>query len=204
MAAFRERATIVQSALLAGLATVSLLTLSLVPANTAMGQDAAPTCNVEPRTFANISTLLDQTPAATPAATTGGDTLEAGVPASASERAAIRALVQEWLACQNDGEIFRSWALFSDAYLYRLISRQGPFSESLYDRWATPEPTEEATAELLNISGERRLADGRLGATVRIRYASIPMPKQFFFYVTGQGDQLLIDSILGEISFSVP
>jgi hypothetical protein len=116
----------------------------------------------------------------------------------------MRALIEQWLACQNEGKLFSAWSLFSDAYLYRLISRQPTITETLYDDWATPQPTESATAALLEISGERQLSDGRLGATVRISYASIPMPKQFFFYFVEQDETLLIDSILGEISFSVP
>lgn len=113
-------------------------------------------------------------------------------------------LVGQWLACQNEGKLFSSWALFSDAYLYRLISRQPPLSAGLYDDWASPQAVESTTATLLGTSGERRLDDGRLGATVRISYASVPMPKQFFFYFVEQHGTLLIDSILGEISFSVP
>lgn len=161
-------------------------------------------CTTAPRSFANLTGVLEQPPTATPAATTGGETIAAGTPATAKERAEIRAVVTEWLACQNDGELFRSWALFSDAYLQRLLSRQGAFPETLYNQWATPQPTTEPTASLLEITGERRLPDGRLGATVRMSYASIPMPKQFFFYFTEQGESLVIDSILGEISFSVP
>jgi hypothetical protein len=50
------------------------------------------------------------------------------------------------------------------------------------------------------------LPDGRSGATVTISYPSVPMPKTFFFTFTRAGDSgnLLIDGILGEISFSVP
>jgi hypothetical protein len=116
----------------------------------------------------------------------------------------MRILINEWLACQNEGKLFSAWALFSDAYLYRLISRQPPLNAALYDDWATPQATASATATLLETTGERRLADGRLGATVRISYASVPMPKQFFFYFVEQDGTLVIDSILGEISFSVP
>jgi hypothetical protein len=32
----------------------------------------------------------------------------------------------------------------------------------------------------------------------------VPMPKRFFFFFTQVGGRLLIDGILGEISFSVP
>jgi hypothetical protein len=159
---------------------------------------------VAPRSYENISSLLDAAPPATPPATTGGNTLESGIPATDREEQAMRNLVEIWLACQNEGKLFSSWALFSDGYLYRLISRQPPLSSALYEDWATPAPAESATATLLAINDARHLEDGRLGATVRIRYASVPMPKQFFFYFVEQDGTLLIDSILGEISFSVP
>lgn len=161
-------------------------------------------CEAAPRSYENITALLTASPPATPPATTSGDTLESGIPASNAEAQAVRNLVEEWLACQNQGKLFSSWALFSDGYLYRLISRQPPLSSADYESWATPAPPEAATATLLDISEARRLDDGRLGATVRISYASVPMPKQFFFYFVEQDRALLIDSILGEISFSVP
>lgn len=161
-------------------------------------------CDATPRSYENITGLLGTPPAATPPATTGGETLENGAPATEAEREAMRNLVEEWLSCQNEGKLFSAWALFSDAYLYRLISRQPPLTAALYDDWATPQPTATTTATLLEVSSERRLDDGRLGATVRISYASVPMPKQFFFYFVEQNGTLLIDSILGEISFSVP
>jgi hypothetical protein len=161
-------------------------------------------CNVVPRSYEKLTALVETPPSATPPATTGGDTLEAGTPASAAEREKIHGVIEKWLACQNEGKLFSAWSLFSDAYLYRLIARQPPITEALYDDWATPQPEASPTANLIEISGERRLSDGRLGATVHISYASIPMPKQFFFYFVEQDDTLLIDSILGEISFSVP
>jgi hypothetical protein len=161
-------------------------------------------CDIAPRSYKTITSLLDTPPSATPPATTGGETLERGVPATDSDAQAMQNLVAEWLACQNEGKLFSSWALFSDGYLYRLISRQPPLSSEMYDDWATPAPAEAATATLLTVTDERRLDDGRLGATVRITYASVPMPKQFFFYFVEQDGTLLIDSILGEISFSVP
>jgi hypothetical protein len=190
----------------ASLGTLLLVALAFPLAGNTQAQEVAANdlqCDVAPRSYENISSLLDAPPA-TPPATTGGQTLESGVPATDSDVRAMRNLVAEWLACQNEGKLFSSWALFSDGYLYRLISRQPPLSSAQYDDWATPAPAETATATLLTITDERLLDDGRLGATVRISYASVPMPKQFFFYFVEQDGSLLIDSILGEISFSVP
>ena len=57
---------------------------------------------------------------------------------------------------------------------------------------------------LVAIQSERSLPDGRHGAIVTVTYPSVPMPKTFFFYFTETDGHLLIDGILGEISFSVP
>src|SRR5687767_645390 len=97
-----------------------------------------PQCDVAPRSYESLTALLETPPSATPPATTSGETLEEGTPASATERQHIRAVIEQWLACQNEGKLFSAWALFSDAYLYRLISRQPPITEPFYEDWATP------------------------------------------------------------------
>ena len=148
--------------------------------------------------------MLASTGVATPAATTDGQTLPKGVPADAAKAATMKRIVHLWLACQNAGEPLRAWSLFSDGYLYRLISRQGGWSGEAYRALATPAPVADEAAVMLAIEAERLLPDGRYGATVTIEYPSVPMPKTFFFFFTEIGGRLLIDGILGEISFSVP
>ena len=168
--------------------------------------EAAPAeeCIVAPRTGQEIAALLADTNTATPAATTAGQTLPAGEPVGAETAAAMEQVVQIWLACQNAGEPLRAWSLFSDGYLYRLLSRQGGLSGDAYRELATPAPVADKAAVVLAIEGERRLPDGRFGATVTMSYPSVPMPKRFFFFFTQVDGRLLIDGILGEISFSVP
>jgi hypothetical protein len=161
-------------------------------------------CVVAPRTRQEIAVLLADPNTATPAATTGGQTLPAGEPVAAETAAAMEQVVQMWLACQNAGEPLRAWSLFSDGYLFRLLSRQGGVSGDAYRELATPAPVAAEAALVLAIEGERLLPDGRFGATVTVHYPSVPMPKQFFFYFTQVDGLLLIDGILGEISFSVP
>ncbi len=116
----------------------------------------------------------------------------------------MKNIVLEWLACQNAGEQLRAWSLFSDGYLHRLLSRQGILSEESYVMLATPTPSEGPPATLQELRGARRLPDGRMGAMVVVAYPSVPMPKTFFVYFIEEGNQLVIDGILGEISFSVP
>jgi hypothetical protein len=151
-----------------------------------------------------ISALLAASAVATPAATTGGETLPKGVPADAEKSVAMEGVVHQWLACQNAGEPLRAWSLFSDGYLYRLLSRQGELTADASRVLATPAPVAAEVARVVDIVGERLLPDGRYGATVVIEYPSVPMPKTFFFFFTQVDDRLLIDGILGEISFSVP
>jgi hypothetical protein len=149
-------------------------------------------------------TLLAQTGIATPAATTGGQTLPEGTPATADDAAAMEALLRQWLACQNAGEPLRAWSLFSDGYLYRLLTRQGGLTDEAYTSLATPSPSPSDPATIVEIEGQRVLPDGRRGATATIAYPSVPMPKRFFVFFTRTDGHLLIDGILGEISFSVP
>ena len=161
-------------------------------------------CHVAPRTRQEITALLGDPNTATPAATTAGQTLPAGEPVAAETAMAMEQVVQMWLTCQNAGEPLRAWALFSDGYLFRLLSRQGGLSCEAYRELATPAPIAAEAAVMLAIEGQRLLPDGRFGATVTVGYPSVPMPKRFFFYFTQVGGPLLIDGILGEISFSVP
>jgi hypothetical protein len=118
--------------------------------------------------------------------------------------AAMEHMVHLWLACQNAGEPLRAWSLFSDGYLYRLLSHQGGLGAEAYQALATPVPVAEEATKVVTIEGERLLPDGRYGAMVTLRYPSVPMPKRFFYFFTLIDDCLLIDGILGEISFSVP
>ena len=161
-------------------------------------------CDAPARTYDEIAGLLAESGVATPAATTGGQTLPQGVPAGATSSAAMERVVRLWLACQNTGEPLRAWSLFSDGYLYRLLSRQEVISAGAYREMATPTMAAAEASTLVEIEGHRILPDGRYGATVVIAYPSVPTPKRFFFYFTEVDGQLLIDGILGEISFSVP
>jgi hypothetical protein len=160
-------------------------------------------CHVAPRSREDIAALLADLDIATPTATTAGQTLPEGIPVSADTADAIEQIVRTWLACQNAGEPLRAWTLFTDGYLYRLLSREA-MPDLIASPVATPGAGANGGAMLIDIRGERSLPDGRHGAIVSITYPSVPMPKTFFFYFTETDGRLLIDGILGEISFSVP
>jgi hypothetical protein len=192
---------------------VTVVAVALIWGSTAgpvLGAAAAPTpvstpeCDVPARTPDEITALLARTGVETPAATTDGQTLPQGVPADAAIAATMKRTVHLWLACQNAGEPLRAWSLFSDGYLYRLLSRQGGWSGEAYRALATPAPVAEEVATVLATEGERLLPDGRYGTMVTVEYPFVPMPKRFFFFFTEINGRLLIDGILGEISFSVP
>ena len=158
-----------------------------------------------PRALADVTRLLASERVATPAATSGGKTVPTGTPADSAEAAAIEQTVRDWLGCENAGQPLRAWALFSDGYLYRLLSRLNVTDGQALAAAAAPNAADAAGgAALVSIRGQRELPDGRLGATVTIAYPSVPMPKTFFFTFTQLDGRLLIDGILGEISFSVP
>jgi hypothetical protein len=131
-------------------------------------------------------------------------TVPTGTPADPAEAAAMERTVRRWLACENAGQPLRAWALFSDGYLYRLLSRLNVADSEALAAAAANAGNAAGSAELVRIGGQRVLPDGRLGATVTIAYPSVPMPKTFFFAFTWVDGHLLIDGILGEISFSVP
>jgi hypothetical protein len=186
----------------------------LVVANGAVAQ-ATPTPDVPPAALCTVAApsferlnevVLAPVPDASPVATRTPGVVPEGVPADAETIAEVTAVVRELVGCYNAGEPLRAYGLYSDQYLRRLFNRQGGFSRSAYDSLATPEPAADARTNtaILEIKGVRVLEDGTIGAMVTLRYASVPMPKSFFFTFVRTGEWWLIDGILGEISFSVP
>jgi len=164
-------------------------------------------CAVEAPSFEELNAAILTPPAgASPVPRRTPGTVPEGVPADSQTVAAVTHVVRELVGCFNAGELLRAYGLYTDAYLFRLFNRQGGFTREAYAGYATPEPESdpgEHTA-ILAIEDVRLLEDGTAGATVTLRYASIPMPKTFFFTFVRVGDRWLIDGILGEISFSVP
>jgi len=193
-------------------ATVVVLLIWLALGATAAAQ-ATPTPDVPPATLCTVPvpSLSDLNGvilavAASPAPTPTPGVTPKGVPADAETVDAITAVVRELVGCYNAGELLRSYALYTDAYLRRLFSRQGGFPQTTYDSFATPQPADDPVTNtaILDITDVRLLPDGSVGATVTLRYASIPMPKTFYFTFVRVEGRWLIDGILGEISFSVP
>lgn len=172
----------------------------------ASAHDATPAangCDVPPRSFAEISALL-ATPAAIASAQAGIPAI--GEPLRPAEWAAVQAAVDQFVACANAGEPLRVYALYSDAYLLSLLNRERPLlDQARYDALATPIPaTPEQAITVTRIEQGRRFADGRFAVTVTIIYPNIPVPKSFVFLFVPGPDGLLIDDIMGELTFSLP
>jgi hypothetical protein len=206
----RLRYAILGAALVAALAGGLAVPSDPVSAGPATPTPDAPPpadCTVAPLPFARLNaTIAAATPAAGGYAAPGrGEPVPDGSPAPPATEAAVRAVVREFVACQNAGELLRAYALYTDRYLARLFARQGAWDEAAYHGLATPLPNDPGErSAILGIRDARVLPDGRVGATVVIAYPSIPMPKTFFFTFADEGVRWAIDDILGEISFSVP
>lgn len=167
----------------------------------------ATVCAVEAPSLERLNEIiLAPAASASPVATRTPGVVPEGKPAGAETIAAVTSVVRELVACYNAGELLRSYGLYTDAHLRRLFARQGGFTRAQYGGLATPQPAADPAewTAIIEIADVRMLADGSVGATVTMRYASIPMPKAFFFTFVWTGDRWLIDGILGEISFSVP
>jgi hypothetical protein len=177
----------------------------LIPADALA--EATPTparCAVDPRAWEEIE-LLVATPAPPEPERTG--TLPWGEQVSGDEAAGIRRTVEQFIACSNAGEPLRVFSLYTDAYLQRLLSRERPVIDpDRYEALATPVPVEaNEGAVLVEITGARKImATGQVGALITIAYPSVPEPKTFFFTFSESDGVLLIDDILGEITFSLP
>lgn len=182
-----------------------VLAAALLPAHvSAQGTPVPPACTTPPRSWEQIEQLI-ATPA--PPEPERSGTLPWGEQVSLEDLLAIRATVDQFIACSNTGEPLRVFGLYSDAYLQRLLARDRPLIDAeRYDSMATPVPAEAANgATLVEIRGARNiLATGQLGAIVTIAYPSVPEPKTFFFTFRYIDDDLRIDDILGELTFSLP
>jgi len=129
-----------------------------------------------------------------------------GEPLRPEEWTAVTRAVTQFVDCANAGEPLRVYALYSDAYLLSLLSRERPLlDQDRYDALATPTPaTPEQHATVTNIEGGRRFADGTFGVNVTISYPNIPEPKTFFFHFIPTPNGLLINDVMGELTFSLP
>jgi hypothetical protein len=192
------------------LLTLVAIVIAILPVTPGLAYQATPTapsigCDVPPRSLEEITTLL-ATPA--PPEPERSGVLPMGEPLRPEEQIQIEQTIHLFIACSNAGEPLRVYGLYTDRYLQRLLSgERPPLDADRYDALATPMPADEGSgATLVEITGGRRIADTdrRLGALVTIAFPATPQPKTFFFTFLPEGDHLLIDDVLGELTFALP
>jgi len=132
-----------------------------------LGQDATPTgttaCTVSPRDAAATTAMWfdpSGTPLATPQTQTSELTesmLETGTPLDATTTAALDATVREWIACFDQGQYLRAFALMTDD----LLREYGPDLSN---------PSEDTAGEVIallegQLAGTPTAGEGGTGAT---------------------------------------
>lgn len=136
------------------------------PATPAVGTVIpASQCTVGPRTIESLQQLVG-TPAsggasATPSLAAVG-TL-AGTPADPDTVEAVTTTYRQLVACLNAGDYLRIYALYTDAYVTRLLQRTGL---NLNQLEATPAPNQFQTTAFVGVHDVRVLPDGRVAARV--------------------------------------
>lgn len=122
-------------------------------------------CAIGPRTIASLQQLAGTPTAAAATATpslAAVGTL-AGAPADPATIAAVTATYRELAACLNAGDYRRIFALYTDAYVTRLLRRTGL---DLAQFQATPDPNRPQTTAFVSVQDVRVLPDGRVAARV--------------------------------------
>jgi hypothetical protein len=148
--------------------------LQLIPAGIARAQDATPVplaCDLEPRPVTFIVDLLmlpepDVTPTPIEHLPDGTGVTDQAV------RADVVRVVEQLILCVNQGEFLRSFALYDDVYLRRLIDPAGVMTEEvaveLGKSFDSAEPVDPAEATVLEeVLSVRQLADGTMAVVFR-------------------------------------
>lgn len=158
-------------------------------------------CPVLPRSFGEILRLLEA-PLVTPSAQVP---MRDGVRATPEVQAEIELLLGAFLGCSGAGEPVRVWALYSDAYLARLLSRERGYDRNRYDADLVPRPLQtEDHPSLRSISTVEAFGGTRAVARIVVWYPNLGREKTLDCrFVLDAGDWL-IDEIDGEITFSLP
>ncbi len=155
-------------------------------------------CTHAPLTTESLVALLPISIGATPVS---GDQV-VGVPADKELVGQVERAIQDLFSCLNAGEPLRAYALYSEAYLQRILASESPESLAVL---ATPRPLDrDDWTIIVDIRNVRVLDDGRVLATVILDPALIPVQKIFGFFLIRDGDLWLIDDVLDELRFSLP
>lgn len=158
------------------LASAWLMFVGAVPG---VAQDATPGatpvpagCTVEPRPVTFIAELLAAPePEVLPTAVVE---VPGGEPVDDETRAEVIAVIEQLIACVNEGDLLRSFALFEDEYLRRVIDPEGLMAEDvaieLGKSFATPSAVDQSSATtLVEVVSVERLEDGAVAVVFRTR-----------------------------------
>lgn len=97
------------------------------------------------------------------------------------------------------------WALYSDAYLARLLSRERGYDRIRYEFDAEPRPMPVTDWPMvIALEGGRQDPAGRTVADATIRYPNLDRTKRLRFWFVWDDGRLRIDEVDGEITFAVP
>jgi hypothetical protein len=145
----------------------------------AVAQDATPAatpvvavCAVEPRSETFIADLLAAPePEIVPTAVID---VPRGEAVDDQTRAEVVAVIEQLIACVNEGDFLRSFALFEDEYLRRVIDPDGLMAEDvaieLGKSFATPTAADESNATtLVEIVSVERLEGGAVAVVFRTK-----------------------------------
>ena len=158
------------------IAAIGLATCAPFMERPTLAQESTPvpvTCDADPRPVDFLVALLDQpAPEVTPEPLTGLPDGSDDVDIETKE--AVTAVVAELIACVNEGQLLRAFALYDDEYLRRLIDPEGLMTEAvaaeLLTSLATPEPSsEDDITSVDSVLLVRRLPDGSVALVVQSR-----------------------------------
>jgi hypothetical protein len=209
--AFVNRTTreIVLLALFAAVGVPLFIPLAVV------GQEATPApaaCDVEPRPITFIADLLAAPkPEVTPTPVTG---VPEGIDVTDPEvRAAVVSVVETLIVCVNQGDLLRSFSLFDDEYLRRVIDPEGLMREDvaveLAKSMATPVAVDAKDVTTLeDILMVRELPDGTVAVVFRTRGGLNRDPDQSqvdLFVLRKDGERwLIVDGLTDLDPESIP
>lgn len=152
-------------------------------------------CTTEPHTLADLERIVSTaTPIPVPKRPSSGESID---PASANGKTAI-ALIEQLFSCLNAGDRLRAYALYTDAYLARVLR-----SEDL-PVVATPWPLDDDEYTRIIAIELHHTADDGMIVKVVLDPALIPVHKIFEFILVPVEDSWRIDAVIDEINFSLP
>jgi hypothetical protein len=192
------------------LALVPLSLLVLLSQATALAAEpatpvASPTareCTVSPRTLDELLALKANR--ATPEAiviepaTPTAFAMPEGKPADAATVAGFQETIRLLVACLNEGEYWRMFALYSDRYVESVLNQLGVLDQAAYDALAVPRPVPtERMMSIVEFGAVVVLPDGRIAGVVTTETPGNNVPTTpTLFTLVYNGERWQVDEFL--------